>query len=750
VNVSLLGRLPFVLLLLSSAPLFAQETISVDAVSVMPVCSDKDATSSSPCAAPPHPLSKINPIYPAKAQQARTEGTVVLGLIVGKDGIPRDVHATKGPSDDLNQAAVTAVNQWKFDPATYQGKPVDVEITVQVNFRLETSATPSATPQTVATGNQVLNLHTDANEAYSRGDYQTAANLARRIIDLAPLYPNAWNLLGISLLALNQLDAAADALQKEIQIYPGSSNAYNNLGRVYWRQHKYDRAAAQFRKQLVINPQDHYAHNNLGMLLRDEKKCDQALPELEKGLAITPNKPDALIALGECDIDLGNRAKGVSELDQATSFSSAPGTWNNAAYALAKRNIELDRAEKWSDTSLSIESSRLRSISLDHLTAEQMNYVYWIAHYWDTRGWIYFLRGDTANAQAYIETSWNLLPIPTIGDHLGQVYEKAGRREDAIRIYAMAVVAAERPSRSSDKDDDTSDAKQRLARLDANVDKLIERGRTDLSALGTISIPNTSKKSGSGDFALRVIGDKQIEVRRITGDASLDKFGDALKSAHLPLQIPEGVAVEIPLRGTLTCKSEEAQCQFALLNSETAVDLARKAASTDNAVPEKTVATDPHFYDNPGLGMRIFLPDGWQLAKEEPGSFSLPYNVTFGKPGSAAFFVLTRLHMESTPDLYKKMVQSNFSQRLQYQRNGEQEVTRDGLSGTRWTMTWNDKEVTYFSIMEFFTVGDDHYHLMALAPKEIYDRYAETFENIMRSVQFPMLHTDPRILEELK
>jgi hypothetical protein len=49
--------------------------------------------------------------------------------------------------------------------------------------------------------------------------------------------------------------------------------------------------------------------------------------------------------------------------------------------------------------------------------------------------------------------------------------------------------------------------------------------------------------------------------------------------------------------------------------------------------------------------------------------------------------------------------------------------------------------------MEFFSVGDEHYRVTALARKEIYDRYTETFENMFRSVQFPMLRTDPRMLE---
>jgi TonB family protein len=332
--VLLLRRLPFVLFFFILAPLSAQDTISVDAVSLMPICGKQAPDPSVPCATPPRAVRNDNPIYPEKARKARTEGTVILDLIVAKDGTPHDVHALQGPSDELNQAAIKAVSQWKFSPATYQGESVEVEIKVEVNFRLQSTSAASPTQPATGIQGQVNNLYTDASEAYSRDDYQTAADLARRITAMAPQYRNVWNLLGLSLLALRQFDGAAEAFQKEIDVNPTSSNAYNNLGRVYWRQRKYEDAAVQFRRQLVINPQDHYAHNNLGMMLRDEKKCSEAVPELEKGIAITPNKPDALLALGECHIDLGDLAKGLSEMEQATSSSSAPNTWNSAAYSL--------------------------------------------------------------------------------------------------------------------------------------------------------------------------------------------------------------------------------------------------------------------------------------------------------------------------------------------------------------------------------------------------------------------------------
>src|SRR5579864_7010460 len=139
--VMMMRRICILFLLLSSRPLYSQDTISVDAVSAMHVCSDKESASSPPCATAPRPLSKVNPSYPERARQERKQGTVTLGLTVSKDGSVSGVHVVNGVDKEIDQAAIEAVSRWRFDPGTYRGNAVDVELTVTVNFRL------SANPQ---------------------------------------------------------------------------------------------------------------------------------------------------------------------------------------------------------------------------------------------------------------------------------------------------------------------------------------------------------------------------------------------------------------------------------------------------------------------------------------------------------------------------------------------------------------------------------------------------------------------------
>ena len=60
----------------------------------------------------------------------------MLWLVVGPDGTPRDVRVSRALGMGLDQKAIEAVRQWKFEPARKDGKPVSVMVNVEVNFRL--------------------------------------------------------------------------------------------------------------------------------------------------------------------------------------------------------------------------------------------------------------------------------------------------------------------------------------------------------------------------------------------------------------------------------------------------------------------------------------------------------------------------------------------------------------------------------------------------------------------------------------
>ncbi len=105
----------------------------------------RPATVASPSASPqppaanvtqPRKLSGDQPAYTPEARAAKIEGTVLLGVVVNADGSLGDIRVVHSLSPDLDQKAIEAVSQWKFVPATRDGKPVSVQAQIEVNFRL--------------------------------------------------------------------------------------------------------------------------------------------------------------------------------------------------------------------------------------------------------------------------------------------------------------------------------------------------------------------------------------------------------------------------------------------------------------------------------------------------------------------------------------------------------------------------------------------------------------------------------------
>ncbi len=80
-------------------------------------------------------INRIQPVYPPLARQTRIQGTVSVNVIVRKDGTVEVENAGAG-HPLLIQAAVDAVRQWRYEPTTINGEPVDIETKIYVDFTL--------------------------------------------------------------------------------------------------------------------------------------------------------------------------------------------------------------------------------------------------------------------------------------------------------------------------------------------------------------------------------------------------------------------------------------------------------------------------------------------------------------------------------------------------------------------------------------------------------------------------------------
>lgn len=72
----------------------------------------------------PRQLYEPEPEFSDKARQAKEQGGVAISVVVGADGLPRNVRVVCSSAPDLNENAVEAVKRRKFAPGTKDGKPV--------------------------------------------------------------------------------------------------------------------------------------------------------------------------------------------------------------------------------------------------------------------------------------------------------------------------------------------------------------------------------------------------------------------------------------------------------------------------------------------------------------------------------------------------------------------------------------------------------------------------------------------------
>jgi len=79
-----------------------------------------------------HPI----PVYPPEAKQNHIQGKVVLALTIDKAGTTKDIRVLTSPDQTLTDSAIAAVSRWRYRPYQLNGSPIDIQSTVEVNFKL--------------------------------------------------------------------------------------------------------------------------------------------------------------------------------------------------------------------------------------------------------------------------------------------------------------------------------------------------------------------------------------------------------------------------------------------------------------------------------------------------------------------------------------------------------------------------------------------------------------------------------------
>jgi tetratricopeptide (TPR) repeat protein len=208
-----------------------------------------------------------------------------------------------------------------------------------------------------------------------------------QVTKLEEHHGDAWWFFGSSLFEQGKYTKLLEAMEQAQKAVPNDFRFYLLEGLALTRMEKQEDAVQPLQKAHILNPKDLNTLSTLALTLDGLHRYQESDSLYEEGLRLDPKS--ALLL-------------------------------NNYGYSLAERGLQLKRA---------------REMSNQAITTEPDN-----SAYLDTYGWIFFRLEDYTNAALYIEKSIATgKASAVVHEHLGDVYLKLGRKEQAIELWKKAL-----------------------------------------------------------------------------------------------------------------------------------------------------------------------------------------------------------------------------------------------------------------------------------------------------------------------
>ena len=440
---------------------------------------------------------------------------------------------------------------------------------------IQLSASASTTGANVSQNNpEAGRLVDQADNALQRRDLNEARDALAQAERLNPTQRGLWVARGFISLNSRDFAKAIESFRKELQYHPDDVASYRGLAQAQVSMKDVDGAIATLHELLKVAPAESQGTAMLSSLLIGQKRYGEAAELLGPAVKAAPEDKALPQLLSEALLRSGRKEEALASTKSWADSSTDANLLNNAAFSLADTGTSLPLALEYAQRAIGILENDSKNVKLAELTIADLQRVSVTGATWDTLGWVFFQMGDTAKAEKYIEAAWGLSQHGGIADHLGQVYEKEGRTEDARHAYELALAASSGLTETS----------ERLNRLGGAVHeppKVINKtgnmttvkvsnpgisAAEELGRLRNTEVPLLSEQKGSAEFFISFSKGKVEETRFITGDAALKEAGAALSKTAFKVPFPDDGPEKLIRRGILSCSAyTKPSCQFVML-----------------------------------------------------------------------------------------------------------------------------------------------------------------------------------------
>ena len=419
-----------------------------------------------------------------------------------------------------------------------------------------------ASSHPVGGNSEAAALLQEGAEHMREGDPYSALELFKRAVSIDPKLAQAWLAMGAVHMMQRDTERGLGEFRKAIEAAPDQPLTYRVLAQALMSLRREDEALPVWRQLEKISPTDREAPGTIGRILVGQKRYSDAVPELEVAVKNYPKNSQLLLFLAQAYINTGKQDQAVELLLKIPKIDSSPHMLNEVAYELGDRGLRLDDALQMAEKSVEGHEGETSHITLGTLAPPDLRGVNELGAAWDTLGWIQYRRNYLNEAEKYLAAAWNLSQDSVVADHLGQVYEKQGKKAEAAHLYALSIAAAHAPD----------ETRKRLAAVvsdKSRADGMIASARTELAHLRTVKLPRISKQHAVAEFFLLFEpGPTVSDVKFISGSVELRDAAKTLSATKFPVVFPGKDPVKLVRRGILDCEPIEAVCEFVLLTPD--------------------------------------------------------------------------------------------------------------------------------------------------------------------------------------
>ncbi|HKT24838.1 MAG TPA: DUF3857 domain-containing protein [Candidatus Sulfotelmatobacter sp.] len=399
----------------------------------------------------------------------------------------------------------------------------------------------------------------DARGDFSRRDTDGEISSLKRAVQVDPKFTRAWLWMGSIYAFERKPEEAAAALRSAVANDPNQPLAYKGLGFQLMSNGRFDEAASVWKQLMQIAPNDPDGPEYLGQARLTGKRYADAATAFEAAVKLNPKSAALYTELGSAFLKAGDEINALDAYKSALAIDSSSLWLNDIGYALADANKQLPSALEYVQKAVRQEEEASSKVKLSDLKNPDLSHTSRLAAYWDSLGWVYFRMGKLDEAEKYLRAAWVLSQAADMADHLGQVYEKEHKKNDAVHMFRLAL------STTGDREL-TGTITDHLLQLDAGVEYNPVKfdGGAELSHERTFSITDVKSTKGSAEFFLLFGSAGKVEdVKFVGGSSELQDAGKALSQEDFRVLLPDDGPERLLRRGVLLC-DPTTHCTFVL------------------------------------------------------------------------------------------------------------------------------------------------------------------------------------------